>query len=115
MEVTLIEQVKWPQSTMGEALSPFLRGNRERPLRITLHSSSFSRASDEDTEAISAIRDLSTVSEIQAVDTEPGRLPRLQIGTFIPENQEIPITVTGRGPEIELQTWTLTAKTQPLV
>jgi len=84
-------------------LSAFLRGNSERPLRVTLHSSSFSSASDEDSEAINALHDLSRFSEIQAVDTEAGKLPHLQIGTFKAESQEIPFIVTNRGQETELK------------
>lgn len=99
----MIERVKWPQTTRGEALSAFLRGNSERPLRVTLHSSSFFGASDEDIEAINALRDLSRFSEIQAVDTEAGMLPHLRIGTFKAESQEIPFIVTNRGQETELK------------
>jgi hypothetical protein len=98
----LIEQFKWRHPTRDEALSPFLRGNSERPLRITFHSSSFTGASNEDIEAIKTLRDFSTLSEMRAVDTEAGALPHLQIGSFKVENPEIPVTVLDQGHKTEL-------------
>jgi hypothetical protein len=98
----LIEHLIWPRPTRDEALSPFLRGNFERPLRITLHSSSFTGASDEEMEVINALRDLSTLSEIRAVDTEAGELPHVQIGTCKAGNSEIPVTVLDKSHKTEL-------------
>jgi hypothetical protein len=94
----LIERLIWPQPIRDNTPRPFHRGNSERPLRITIHSSSFIGASSEDIEAINVLRDLSKFPEIQAVDTEAGALPHLQIGTgnFKVGHQEIPVTIVDR-------------------
>lgn len=91
----MIPRIVWAQQDIGQAVSPFLRGKTERPLKVTFHTSSFSGASVEEREAIEVLRQLSNLPEIEAIDTEPGVLPCLKIGTF--ENSDhIPVMVTSQ-------------------
>jgi len=91
-EVT--ETITWQDSRRGELHSPFQRGERERPLRITLHTSSFAALPPSEHAAVSAIREMCNDPDIVALDTEPGPLPRLRIETFDPTAEYVPVTVT---------------------
>lgn len=95
----MIPRIVWVQQGSGQAVSPFLRGKTERPLKITFHTSSFAGASMEEREAIEVLRQLSNLPEIEAIDTESGSLPHLKIGAF--ENgDDIPVTVTSQNGEV---------------
>jgi len=92
----MIPPIIWARSGLDEPSSPFIRGKTERPLRITFHTSSFTDASPEDLYAIEILRQFCSFHEIEALDTEAGSLPYLEIGTFNPAGNHIPVTVSNR-------------------
>jgi len=61
-------------------LSPFMRGQGERPLKITFHISSLANATGETLAALQTLRELGYVAEITAYQTEPGDFPHIVIG-----------------------------------
>jgi hypothetical protein len=91
----MIDPIVWPKVIpyRGEFPSPFIRGDRERPLRLTFHTSSFTDLSPEETEALETLLQLANHSEIEAVQTEAGPSPYLEIGNSANDNDYTPITV----------------------
>lgn len=93
----MIPRVHW-RNRLSEATSPFLKGKNERPIRIIFHSSSFTAATQQERQVIDLLRELTNLPEINALDTEPGSLPHLQIGTYEEGASTIPITVIDGEP-----------------
>ena len=90
----MIEHILWGKREVGEFPSPFLRGERQRPLRITFHGSSLVVClSPQDMEALGALRELSHVPEIEALQMEAGPFPRIAIEAASNELDHIPVTV----------------------
>lgn len=92
----MIPYIKWPDRWFDEPYSPFLRGKVERLLRITFHSSSFAGSPEEEAQAIDLLRELSTLPEIEAIDTQAGPLPHLEIGEHDSKATSIPLTVISK-------------------
>ena len=88
----MINRVIWARSKSGKKISPFLVGT-DRPLRITLHTSSFARAQLEEERAVTVLRELSNLTEVETLDTEQGGLPYINIGTWQNNDNHIPITM----------------------
>jgi hypothetical protein len=94
----MIERLHWERWTQpGELPSPFLRGRGERPIRITFHTSSFSRLSAEEGTALDALRQLARLPDIEALDTDPGPCPHITIGAPEPSEDYIPVQVLDSG------------------
>lgn len=89
----MIERINWAGSGLGNKNCPFSCGNVDRPLRITFHTSSFEGAPLEEEEAIRALRELSNLPEIEALDTEEGTLPYIKIEAIQDSENGIPLTV----------------------
>ena len=89
----MIQQIKWGSRNSEEPLSPFGRGNATRPIRITLHSSSFDGAGEEQVRAIALLRDLTKFTAVEVIDTAPGALPYLEIEDCNRDGSTIPIAV----------------------
>jgi len=96
----MIPHIIWARSNFDEPPSPFLRGKTERPLKITFHTSSFANATAEEVEAIEALRQLSNLPEIEALDTALGTLPHLEVDSFKNGDTHIPIKVTSQNSTI---------------
>ena len=63
----MIERLIWRRDRPSSGLeSPFMRGEGERPLRITFHSSGLADMCGEDSAALDALRELSHVEEVEA-------------------------------------------------
>ncbi len=77
--VPMIERIKWPRPKRDELESPFLRGKDERPLRLTLHSSTLAAPPSDEAEALEALRDLAHHPLLDIVQTEAGELPLLTV------------------------------------
>jgi hypothetical protein len=97
----MIPHIMWARSSHGEPVSPFLRGKKERPLKITFHTSSLAGASGEEAEAVEALRELSNHSKIESLYTEAGSIPYLEIGPYGDNDDHIPVTVTCHDRTIE--------------
>ena len=89
----MIQQIKWGAFRSGEPTSPFSRSSTERPIRITFYSSSFTMAAEAELQAVDLLRELARLPGIEAIDTQPGSLPYLEIGDHSPGASTIPITV----------------------
>lgn len=89
----MIQQIKWGSRNSEEPLSPFGRGNATRPIRITLHSSSFDGAGEDQLRAIAMLRDLTKFTAVEVIDTAPGALPYLEIEDCNRNGSTIPIAV----------------------
>jgi hypothetical protein len=90
----MIERMNWPESRNSELPSPFLRGRKERPLRITFHASGLVALPETETEALDALTELSYLPEVQALQTETGTFPRVEIGDFDIKADHTPVKVT---------------------
>jgi hypothetical protein len=88
----MIERI-FPTRAIDESLNPFCRGAQERSLRVTLHSSSFAGASASEVEALDAVSQLAHLPEIEALLTQPGEFPCLEIGVPTDDRFYIPVTV----------------------
>lgn len=88
----MIEHIKWPQNP-DEPLSPFLAIEGQRPIRITFHTSALADLSLEEQEALKALQDLSRLPEIDALQTEIGDFPQLQVGAFDEKANSIEVSV----------------------
>lgn len=71
----MIHSVKWPDPRGGEFRSPFLRGDKERPLRLTIHIQSLGGLSGEDRSAYEEIRELGQLDEIDVLATAEDTFP----------------------------------------
>jgi len=92
VKITMIERVIWTGSTSVEKRSPFLCGSN-KPLKITFHTSSFTRASSQEHEAIRLLRELCNLTNIEALDTQDGNLPHINFGTYQNSDNDIPISI----------------------
>jgi hypothetical protein len=94
----MIERIEWSGRThLGELPSPFMRGKGERPLRITLHSDSLAQLPGEEMAAVAVLREFGHLPEIQALETEPGDFPHIEVGTLDPEADIIPVRIVSGG------------------
>lgn len=93
--------IEWPRPVSGRAISPFSLGPGARRLSITFHDSSLTVATPEQAEALSLLRELAFLPELDALATEPSDLPRLEIGFGEDGTRTIPIHVTAPGRRIE--------------
>src|SRR3954452_10967981 len=84
----VIPHIQWPLPQGKELGSPFLRGEHERPLRLTLFSESLVSMPRKEAEALTALRDVAQLPHMAVVDTSQGDLPRLTIDhTYdVPDN-----------------------------
>ena len=97
----MIQQIAWGQRDSREVRSPFARGKSARPIRVIFHSSSFARADNDHGRAIELLRELTKLTAVEAIDTEPGVLPYLEIERCGP-NGSIPFFVKdGKATKIE--------------
>jgi len=71
----MTERVTWPTPPGSqELLSPFLRGERERPLRITFHEATLAKLPTLEREALDAVRQLAHRPDFEAL-TMPADQP----------------------------------------
>jgi hypothetical protein len=87
----VIEPIHWPQPRHPEMTSPFERGEHERPLRITFHTSTLGEASAPERVALEALHELCGLDEIEALQTGEGLFPRIEITPA--EENSIPVAV----------------------
>jgi hypothetical protein len=73
----MIDQLAWHGRVTPED-NPFLRG-QQRAFTITFHQSSFHNLSVEDATALDLLYELSSLPDIEAIGTQPGRLPHIEI------------------------------------
>jgi hypothetical protein len=95
----MIDRINWPQR-LGKLPSPFLRGAQERPLGITFHTSALTALPQPEIEALEALTELSCLPEIQALQTEAGAFPHIEIGNFEATADHFPVKVTYRDGSI---------------
>jgi hypothetical protein len=94
----MIKRLDWAHRThYNELSSPFMRGEGERPLRITLHSNSLTELTNEEATAVTLIRELGLLTQVQVYETEPCNRPHIVIGGFDPEADIIPVQVIREG------------------
>ncbi len=70
-----------------------MRGQHERPLRITFHSSWLAYLPQEEQEALQALVELSHLPEIVTLQSAPGEFPSFDIGAANVEADYIPVIV----------------------
>lgn len=93
----MIERINWPEPHLlrnGQLPSPFLRGRQERSLRITFHISALATLPQTEAEALAALRELAHLPEIEALQTELGDFPCIEIGDLGDDADHVPINVT---------------------
>lgn len=91
----MIPRVRWADDSFAESASPFSgrKGKAERPIRVTFHGSSFSRATQEELQVINLLYELSHLSEIEAISMDPDSLPYMEIGAYENDAASIPVTM----------------------
>lgn len=89
----MINPIHWPEPQHDELPSPFLRGEKERPLRITFHTSTLIDLSAKEAESLETLYELSRLPEIEALQTEEGDFSHIEIGAFDINAKYIPITI----------------------
>ncbi len=89
----MVTRIYWQDQYNNELASPFLRGDGERHLRITFHSSSFIDSTNEETEAIEALRQLSPINEIEMLDTKCIQLISNKLENYQQEENSIKFSV----------------------
>ena len=107
----MIERIIWhPNQLPIELESPFLRGDHERPIRISFHLPSFTNLTNEEELAIKTLRNLANLSEldvmefqegsysyttvdekIQAFKSCSGDVGQIQISPYNPDHDSMPI------------------------
>ena len=60
--VAVIQSILWPDPSLGGFRSPFQRGDKERPLRLSLHVQSLKSLSEAENAAYEAIRELGEIT-----------------------------------------------------
>jgi hypothetical protein len=100
----MIEPIIWPRQWHDELASPFMRGTGERNLRVTLDSGSLVDLSPEDAEAVSMLRDLGHLPEIDLLTTDPTDRQYLEIDFESEDEESISVRVI-RGESPAVQTW----------
>jgi hypothetical protein len=82
----MVEKIYWPYK-MNEPATPFTRvlpgeDKKQRPLRLTFHTESLSDLSATEQEALRALYELSNLPIVDALQTEPGQFPHIEIAPF---------------------------------
>jgi len=90
----MIERISWPELFEDKPPSPFLRGQQERPLGVTFHTSTLAALPEQEIEALEALTELAYLSEVRALQTEAGTFPHIEIGDFEAMIDHIPVKVT---------------------
>jgi hypothetical protein len=100
----MIQTIRWENyNRIRELASPFLRGSKERPLRITLHSASLKTLTGEAAEATDLIREFSHLDELKVIETEPTSCPYIEIGNYDSTLGYIPVQLINNG---QIEMWT---------
>ncbi|MFH0897116.1 MAG: hypothetical protein V1850_03595, partial [Candidatus Bathyarchaeota archaeon] len=100
----MIQTIRWENyNRIRELASPFLRGSKERPLRITLHSASLKMLTGEAAEATDLIREFSHLDELKVIETEPTSCPYIEIGNYDSTHGYIPVQLVNNG---QIEMWT---------
>jgi hypothetical protein len=93
----MIPRIDWNRSPTNELRSPFERGPRERPLRLTFHSHSLVGLREEEQEAVDAMRELPQVPEVmpllETLETVPGDAPHIVIDAVDEAEDLVPVRV----------------------
>lgn len=84
------KQILWPERR-GELLSPFMKGENERHLRITFHSQSLNDLSDEEAKALEALDEMACLTDIEALRTGDGVDGTIEIGQYDKALEYIPV------------------------
>jgi hypothetical protein len=92
--------IKWVESPqdsktlLSKPTTPFDKGQMERPLRITFHSSALKELSEFEKAALDVLREFASIESpnLLALDTEPGVLPFIEIGNQL-SGDYIPVTI----------------------
>jgi hypothetical protein len=91
--VSTFLRVNWPQPRISDPPNPYAPSGRERPLRITFHTSSFAVASRDEAAAITLLRELVQLPELQGIDTQQGDLDYVEIGAELPSEDQILVSL----------------------
>lgn len=85
----MIEPMSWRRRAWDER-NPFIRGEK-RPLKVTLHTSSFVDISREQRLALELLDELRTLDDLDVIDTVPGPVPYIEIGPFDEGQDDFPV------------------------
>jgi len=105
----LIEALNWEGRTEKEE-NPFLRGST-RPIRVTLHTSSFKTLTNRQEVALKLLRELSALDDIDLLDTSPDAPYHFTIDPLKPGEDHYDVTAF-RGSEAVCYTGVSFAKQQ---
>lgn len=89
----MINSIRWLDKTHDEFSSPFMRGEKERPLRLTFHTSALGDLSPADAESLEVLYELSHLPEIEALQTGQGDFSHIEIGEFDVNAEYVPVSI----------------------
>jgi hypothetical protein len=76
----MIPRIQWPENA-SENDSPFIIGGIERPLRLTVHTDPGLDYTDEEAQAIELIYELCSEKEIDVLDFDGRRVPKVELSS----------------------------------
>lgn len=93
----MIECIDWNRTAhFGKFPNPFMRGDGERPLRITLHSESLREITGQSMDAVALLRELGHLPQIELLETEPGNFSHIEVDAFDPKSDIINVRIVSR-------------------
>ena len=98
----MIQSVIWPDPSMGEFRSPFARGEKERPLRLSLHIQSLKNLPEEQSAAYQAIRELGGVDLVEVFSTDEDAFPHWRFMPSVERDGYLHIEVLRDGTHLSL-------------
>jgi len=101
----MIERIEWNRYyDLHKLPNPFMTGERERPIRITLHSECLKGLSGKPMEAVALLREFGNLPQIDLLETEPGNSPSIEIEPFDLTKDVINVRIVSTGGVTSL--WT---------
>lgn len=95
----MISKIYWSKTILYENLNPFVRGEKERPLKLTLHTSELEGLEGNEAFALNLLKGFRFLNEIELITTGDDEIPNIEINknqdnsasVKIQHNQEIKI------------------------
>ncbi len=97
----MIEPIIWNKPNTYRNLNPLIKSSYHHPIRITLHSESLSELTGKEADAVSLLRELGNLHEVEILDTRPGMFHHIEIGDTDNKRGIIPVKEILNGKSTE--------------
>ena len=92
----MVLHITWPDKR-GAGRSPFTRGEEERSLRLTFHDATLENPPADEVLALEVLRDLANLPMVDALGTEQGVFPHIELGSVTSDPDCLPVFIRGHG------------------